>query len=127
MAATTSQLTLDLVPPAATASAEHRPDPLARARHQAERAMERAAAHADQAWLDEALEAVRRTCLRLEDFIGDDVWETGLSMPREARALGPVMMRAARLGYCVRTDRVRPSVRSHGSPKPVWKSRLFKP
>lgn len=48
----------------------------------------------------------------------------GLTGTREDRALGPVFQRAARKGWIVKTDRVRPSVRSHLSGKPVWRSLL---
>lgn len=96
---------------------------------QAEAAMregvERVEAHADERWKEEALDAVRRTCLALDEFISDDVWAlTGLRSTREDRALGPVFTKAKRLGWCVKTDRVRPSVRSHLTGKPVWKSLL---
>lgn len=38
-------------------------------------------------------------------FTPDDVWEMGLERPREPRALGPVMMRAARAGLIYPTGR----------------------
>jgi hypothetical protein len=83
-------------------------------------------AHAEPEWKELALEAVRRTCEALPEFICDDIWEVGqLPSAREDRALGAVMRRAAREGLCVRTDRTRPSVRSHLSPKPVWRSLLY--
>lgn len=82
--------------------------------------------HADPEWKTRALAAVRRTCEQLPDFICDDVWTTGdLDSTREDRALGPVMQRAARNGWCVRTMAGRPSARSHGSPKPVWRSLIY--
>lgn len=91
-------------------------------------ALRRVDEHADPEWKDRALAAVRRTCEALPDFVVDDVWSTGgLESTREDRALGAVMRRAAKLGWMERTDRVRPSVRSHGSPKPVWKSNLYDP
>lgn len=88
-------------------------------------ALERVDAAADSDWREMALEAVRQTCNELDEFISDDIWTiSGLEAPEESRALGPVMLRAARLGWCAKTDRVRPSVRSHLSGKPVWRSRL---
>jgi hypothetical protein len=79
--------------------------------------------NADAEWLETALLAVERTCRKLEYFISDDVWDFGeLESTREDRALGPVMMRAKRNGWCVKTDRLRPSRRSHLSGKPVWRS-----
>lgn len=78
---------------------------------------------ADPDWKDAALEAVRRTAQQLDEFISDDVWEIGgLTSTREDRALGPVFQRAKREGIAVKTDRVRPSVRSHLSGKPIWRS-----
>lgn len=77
----------------------------------------------DAVWQKQALDAIRKTCEARPDFISDDVWEVGdLDSTVEDRALGPVMRRAARNGWCERTDRTRPSVRSHLSGKPVWKS-----
>lgn len=85
-------------------------------------ALQRVDDAADVDWKELALEAVRITAVRLPEFISDDVWATGLPRTREDRALGPVFLRASRLGYCQKTDRVRPSVRSHLSGKPVWRS-----
>ena len=83
-------------------------------------------AHADPLWKDQALAAVRRVCELRQDFHVDDSWTlTDLPSTREDRALGPIMLKAARLGYCRKTDRVRPSARSHGSGKPVWTSLIF--
>lgn len=93
-----------------------------------DRALRKVDEHADEAWKQQALEAVRRTAKQLPDFISDRVWDVGgLESTREDRALGPVFLRAARLGWIEKTDRVRPSVRSHGSGKTVWRSRLFDP
>lgn len=90
-----------------------------------EQALRQVDENADPDWKDLALDAVRRTCEQRSDFISDDVWEVGeLPQTREDRALGPVMLRASRLGWCVKTDRVRPSKRSHLSGKPVWRSLL---
>lgn len=84
-------------------------------------------AGADPRWKALALDAVRRTCEQRAEFISDDVWEVGnLPSTREDRALGPVLRQAARQGMCVKTDRVRPSVRSHLSGKPVWRSLLVR-
>lgn len=91
-------------------------------------ALHQVEANADAEWKEQALAAVRRTCEQLPDFISDDVWTTGgLDSTREDRALGPIIRKAARMGWCVKTDRVRPSVRSRGSGKPVWTSLIFDP
>lgn len=101
---------------------------LDQARAARDRALQQVDENADQAWKEHALQCVRRTCEQLPDFISDDIWTTGgLDSTREDRALGPIMRRAAALGWMERTDRVRPSVRSNGSPKPVWRSRLYEP
>lgn len=81
--------------------------------------------HADPDWLADALEAVYRTAERLPYFHVDEVWETGLQGTVEDRAMGPVMRRAARMGWISKTDRVAASSRSHGSGKPIWRSHLF--
>ena len=83
--------------------------------------------HADPDWKTRALDAVHTVCVLRAEWHSDDIWAlTGLDLPREARALGPVVLRAIRLGYCEKTDRVRPSVRSHGSGKPVYRSLIYR-
>lgn len=90
-------------------------------------AVRQADAHAEEEWKTEALEAIRRTCLRLPTFISDDIWNIGeLASTREDRALGPQLTRAKKLGYCVKTGEHRPSVRSHLSAKPVWRSLIYR-
>jgi hypothetical protein len=79
---------------------------------------------ADRDWLEEAYRCLRACAQARESFISDDVWGFGLARTREDRALGPVFLRAKREGWIVKTDRVRPSVRSHLSGKPVWVSRI---
>ena len=53
----------------------------------------------------------------------DEVWRQGVPSPPEPRALGPVMMAAAKAGYIERTDRTRQTTRpeAHASPKRIWK------
>lgn len=89
-------------------------------------AIESVEENADRLWLDLALAAVKRVCLALPDFISDDIWGIGgLTSTREDRALGPVLMKAKKHGWCVKTDRGRPSRRSHMALKPVWRSLLW--
>lgn len=86
----------------------------------------RAEEHADSEWKEDALRAIEFVASRRADFISDDVWElTDLAQPREARAMGPVFMRARKLGIIEKTDRTRPSIRSHLSGKPVWRSLIY--
>lgn len=90
-----------------------------------EKAMQQVEENAAPDWKDIALAAVRKTAETLKEFISDDIWETGKLPPtREDRALGPVLLAASRRGWIKKTDRVRPSVRSHLSGKPVWRSCL---
>lgn len=111
-------------PDACTAQVPHQPS-LFDVSAETWRAIEAVENHADVEWNAQALEAVERICQRLAEFISDDIWDSGLESTREDRALGPVLMKARRMGWCVKTDRVRPSKRSHMSGKPVWKSMLF--
>lgn len=86
-----------------------------------DKALVQVEAYALPEWKERALEAVRLTAITRAEFISDDVWEVGnLDRAREDRALGPVFLQAARLGWIKKTDRVKPSVRSHLSGKPVW-------
>ena len=101
------------------------PASVAKARRERDRALRLVEEHADPDWKDEALEAVRRTAQRMPHFHVDSVWEAGLSGTVENRALGAVLQRAARLGWIERTNEVRPSVRSHLSPKPLWRSLIY--
>lgn len=60
---------------------------------------------ANEEWKAAAAEAVRMVATRFVDFTTDDVWEClETNFPavstHEPRALGPVMMRAARDGIC---------------------------
>lgn len=90
-------------------------------------ALARVESSADPEWADRALEAVRVTALAAPEFISDDVWATaGLEIPKNARALGPIFRKAALIGWIKKTDRMRPSVRSHLSGKPVWSSLIYR-
>ena len=91
-----------------------------------DQALEQVEQNADDGWLDLALAAVKRTCEERAEWISDDIWEVAdLPSTREDRALGPVIRKAARLGWCVKTDRVRPSIRSRMSGKPCWVSLIY--
>ena len=85
-----------------------------------------AARGTDDDWADRALEAVHETALKLSYFASDDVWQRGLEKPREPRAMGPVMMRAVRLGYCEATamTRATSNVTQHAQPIRVYRSLL---
>jgi hypothetical protein len=92
-------------------------------------AIERVEAHADDDWKAAALAAVELAARTRETFTGDDVWNMGLPKPREARALGPVMLGAARAGLITRTDEVRDSTQPgcHRGLVRVWRSNVYEP
>lgn len=82
--------------------------------------------NADDGWKEQAIQAIETTCRTREEFISDDIWEAGgLESTREDRALGPILLRAKRLGWCEKTGRLLPSRRSHLSGKPVWRSLIY--
>lgn len=81
---------------------------------------------ADEEWKRRAFEAVEKTCRARPEFISDDVWRIGgLPSTREDRALGPILVKARKAGLCEKTAESRPSIRSHRSGKPVWRSLVF--
>lgn len=90
--------------------------------------MDRAERHADEAWKVEAARVLEQYLRDHEEFFVDDFWsETNLERPFESRALGPLIQKAARSGWMVKTGKYRPSVASNLTPKPVWRSTLWTP
>jgi hypothetical protein len=64
-----------------------------------------------------------RYLIEHDEFFVDDFWsDSGLDEPCEARALGPLVLRAAREGLMEQKGEFRKSVASNLSPKPVWQS-----
>lgn len=82
--------------------------------------------NARQDWLAAAATAVAMLSMFETEFTSDDVWEclAEVEAPAEPRALGAVMVAAARSGLIEKTDRVRNSVRveCHARPVAVWRS-----
>ncbi|MFG0329247.1 MAG: hypothetical protein ACF8PN_05045 [Phycisphaerales bacterium] len=77
----------------------------------------------DEDWKAEAADAIERLAASGRPFMSDDVWPAigrDADPPANMRALGPIMMRAARAGRIVKTGDYRPSVRSRLAPKPLW-------
>ncbi len=103
-------------------------DPQAAAKAKTE-AMAQVEAHARVEWKDAALEAVRAAALASPSFIVDEVWPhlDDDVQTHELRAMGPVMRRAATLGYIAPTDRYRLSSRisAHKNPRRVWRSLIY--
>lgn len=99
-----------------------------------DRGIERAAIGADRLdpdWSRRMLETVRDTAEHLPDFISDDVWVYASPEDRafpKPKALGAVMLAAAKQGWIERTDRTRITANAarHRSPVPVWRSRIYR-
>ncbi len=87
--------------------------------------MEQTDENADEWWKDYADLFIWNYCRTHQWMFVDDLWEAGLEEPVSMRALGPRIVAAARHGYIERTDRSRPSVRSHLTHKPIWKSLIY--
>lgn len=84
--------------------------------------MQRAEDHADEEWKTLAWDTLVTYIADRDEFFCDDFWaDTELPWPREARAIGPVIHRAARYGLIEKTGTYRPSVHSNLTPKPVWR------
>lgn len=92
--------------------------------HARDQAIAQAESGADYEWLADAARAIRWVAVRKGQFTADDVWDTGLRVPREGRALGPVFMRMKRDGMIAPTDMFKLTKRSmrHAAPIRVWKS-----
>jgi hypothetical protein len=92
--------------------------------------MERVERGANAAWALAMLETTRAVARSKKRFTSDDVFERyqGAAKTRDYRAFGPVMRRAARLGYCRKAyappiNSTRASLRA--SPRTVWESLIF--
>jgi hypothetical protein len=94
-------------------------------------AMQRVEDNANAAWNTLMLELAHQTCLERRWFTSDDVTDRYTAIDgdkpttHEPRALGPVMLRAAKLGYCRKANVAPlPSRRRslHASPRAVWNS-----
>lgn len=87
----------------------------------------------DAKWKEEALKAIKRIAERQPELFSEDIWRdaelnaTGLR-PHLPDVLGPVMRRAARLGYIEPTNRTKElrHETAHRKPARIWKSRLCK-
>lgn len=98
-------------------------------------AMDQVETNANRVWLDFMFEIVWLTCHANERFTTDDVMELyGRAINRdkptthELRAMGPVMLRAAKAGFCRKADcKAVPSRRKslHASPRAVWQSLIY--
>ena len=83
-------------------------------------------ANADDGWLADAFDALVHYLRTHEEFHVDNFWaQTQLRRPRESRALGPVVLRAARDGLMEKTGEFRKSVASNMTEKPCWRSLIY--
>ena len=92
-----------------------------------EEGMTRVDAATADTWKTEADDFIYRYLLTHRELFCDDLWAAGLPEPPSPRALGPRMLKASKAGWMRKTDRVRPSVRSHMTGKPVWLSLIYTP
>jgi hypothetical protein len=92
------------------------------------RAIAKAAAGASEAWKAEALDKIYDVAYEQATLTPDDIWDAGLEKPREPRALGAVVRRAASLGFIEPTDKfVASRMKSqHRNPLRVWRSLVWK-
>ena len=98
-------------------------------------AMTRVNDNANTSWKNLMLSLVTKTARQMPSFTTDDVFERFWSLPEETRpethdrrALGPVMLKAAKLGICRKSDGPWvPTARAsrHAAPLQVWKSLIY--
>lgn len=93
-------------------------------------AMQRVFDHADQQWKLEAYATIVRIAKRQTELTTDDVWEaipSGVET-HERRALGPIMVLAAKNGIIEKTGQWVETKReaAHQRPVALWRSKVFK-
>lgn len=89
----------------------------------------RAETNTEEDWHEAAMAAVATVARRLSRFTTDDVVKILIEhrwSAREPRALGGIMRRAQKLGYCEPTSEYvkSPWKRAHSRPKRVWRSTI---
>lgn len=84
-------------------------------------------AHASEEWKAEALCAVQTIAQQFQEFTSDEVWRY-VEKPHEPRALGAVMVHAAKRGWIRKTNRTRESriASQHRQPLRIWESLIAK-
>lgn len=103
------------------------------ARSARDHAIARVERHADDGFNDAALGAIVRVAQRDERFIVDAVWQelarTDAQLStHERRAMGAVMLRAARENVIAPTEDFRASAQRHchANPRRVWRSLIWR-
>lgn len=92
-------------------------------------AMARVESNANAEWKAFMLDLVKDFAADHDEFTADQIYDQYDMMDdapatHEPRAFGPVMMRAEKSGYIKKTNRFKPSLRSHATPRRVWASCL---
>lgn len=89
-------------------------------------AMKRAEKAAHEEWKARALSTILLVCTKRGTFTSEDLWKAGLPKPREPRALGPMLTKAAKRGWCEPSGTYvkGSSVSRHGAPIAVWTSKV---
>lgn len=81
-------------------------------------------------WSIRAAHALKECARDHYEFIVDDVWRymDPADVPHDGRAMGPILMTAARQGLILNTRRIRLSDRttSHRNPRPIWQSLIYR-
>jgi hypothetical protein len=92
-------------------------------------AMSSAHSAAAELWKLTMWEIIVNTCKRKREFTVDDIWDRYYEIPsppctHENRALGPLMMRAAKDGLCEKTGRSTQCRRRncHAADIAIWRS-----
>lgn len=98
-------------------------------------AIERVDANADTDWKEYALGCVFRVARSRREFTSADVYAEmygnvkGAPKTYDNRAMGPVMLRAAKRGWIISTDRYSVDYERswcHNQPRRIWKSQIAK-
>lgn len=92
-----------------------------------DKALKQVGDNANEDWLKTAYEALIQLAFEKDRITSDDLWER-VGKPREPRALGVVMKRAAKVKIIVPTDVYTNSHRAacHARPVRVWESLLWR-
>lgn len=94
-------------------------------------AINSADAGANETWKEAALKTVELLARSREIVTSDAVVTAMENLPvrtHEPRALGPIMLRARKMGLIEKTNEFIPTERdtAHGSPMRVWKSKVYR-
>lgn len=85
-----------------------------------------AAGHAEESWIQKAIQAITHCAATMETFTVDDVQARlsalAVTPPQEGRAMGAAMKRAVSAQIIVSTGRYAKSaqVQCHANPRTVW-------